>query len=243
MSYLCLHNNNNHHKSSYMNKKNGLLSIIAIMCLCMVCTSCSKDEKLSNRLSGTWRGSWGMSYVDREGIQHNSDYTVIEFHSDKIFETQGYGYQEDYYQDGPFEKIGLYFNWSIDHQTITINYPGYPEYNCRIRDYVMKKKHFTGYIGNTPFDLYNVEKDYKWYDYAGFYTASTVAGTTAVLLWAWDSTTPIYYDDYYGYGYAKTRSTDAPAANPITMPDGTKVQPAGENCPIRIFNRFAEQEQ
>ena len=125
-----------------MNKKNGILSIIAIMCLCMVCTSCSKDEKLSNRLSGTWRGSWGMSYVDREGIQHNSDYTVIEFHSDKIFETQGYGYQEDYYQDGPFEKIGLYFNWSIDHQTITINYPGYPEYNCRIRDYVMKKKHF-----------------------------------------------------------------------------------------------------
>lgn len=57
------------------------------------------------------------------------------------------------------------------------------------------------------------------------------------------STTPIYYDDYYGYGYAKTRSTDAPAASPITMPDGTKVQPAGENCPIRIFNRFAEQEQ
>ena len=95
----------------------------------------------------------------------------------------------------------------------------------------------------SAFDLYNVEKDYKWYDYAGFYTASTVAGTTAVLLWAWDSTTPIYYDDYYGYGYAKTRSTDAPAASPITMPDGTKVQPAGENCPIRIFNRFAEQEQ
>ena len=228
-----------------MNKKNGLLSIIAIMCLCMVCTSCSKDEKLSNRLSGTWRGSWGMSYVDREGIQHNSDYTVIEFHSDKIFETQGYGYQEDYYQDGPFEKIGLYFNWSIDGQDITIEYPGYPKYNCLIRncDYAMEKKHFTGYIGSTYFDLDKVERGYKWYDYLGFYTATVVAGTTAVLLWAWDSATPVYYDDYYGYGYAKTRSTDTPAASPITMPDGTKVQPAGENCPIRIFNRFAEQEQ
>ncbi|MBO7569855.1 MAG: hypothetical protein J6T11_05850 [Bacteroidaceae bacterium] len=228
-----------------MNKNNGLLSIIAIMCLCMVCTSCSKDEKLSNRLSGTWRGSWGMSYVDREGIQHNSDYTVIEFHSDKIFETQGYGYQEDYYQDGPFEKIGLYFNWSIDGQDITIEYPGYPKYNCLIRncDYAMEKKHFTGYIGSTYFDLDKVERGYKWYDYLGFYTATVVAGTTAVLLWAWDSATPVYYDDYYGYGYAKTRSTDTPAASPITMPDGTKVQPAGENCPIRIFNRFAEQEQ
>lgn len=132
-----------------MKQKKQLLSILAVTCVCMVCTSCSKDEKLSNRLSGTWRGNWGMSYIDRDGTQYNSDNTVIEFHSDKIFETQGYGYQEDYYQDGPFEKIGLYFNWSIDHQTITINYPGYPEYNCRIRDYVMKKKHFTGYIGNT----------------------------------------------------------------------------------------------
>lgn len=105
----------------------------------------------------------------------------------------------------------------------------------------MKKKHFTGYIGNTYFDLYNVEKDYKWYDYAGFYTATTVAGTTAVLLWAWESTTPIYYDDYYGYSYAKTRGTEASKAKTITMPNGTEVQPAGENCPIRIFNRFAEQ--
>ena len=110
-----------------MKQKKQLLSILAVTCVCMVCTSCSKDEKLSNRLKGTWRGNWGMSYIDRDGTPYNSAHTVIEFHSDKIFETQGYGYQEDYYQDGPFEKIGLYFNWSIDHQTITINYPGYPE--------------------------------------------------------------------------------------------------------------------
>jgi hypothetical protein len=225
-----------------MKRKNGLLGILATLCLCMVFTSCSKDEKLSNRLSGTWEGKWGMSYIDRDGIQHNSDYTVIEFHSDKIFETQGYGYQEDYYKDGPFEKIGLYFNWSIDHQTISINYPGYPGHSYRIRDYVMEKKRFTGYIGDTYFNLRNLEKDYKWYDYAGFYTATTIAGTTAVLLWAWESTTPIYYDDYYYYGYAKTRSADAPEASPITMPDGTQVQPAGKKCPIRIFNCFAEDE-
>lgn len=214
-----------------MKQKKQLLSILAVTCVCMVCTSCSKDEKLSNRLSGTWRGNWGMSYIDRDGTQYNSDNTVIEFHSDKIFETQGYGYQEDYYQDGPFEKIGLYFNWSIDHQTITINYPGYPEYNCRIRDYVMKKKHFTGYISNTYFDLYNVEKDYKWYDYAGFYTATTVAGTTAVLLWAWESTTPIYYDDYYGYSYAKTRGTEAPRQKPSRCPTARKCNLLARTAP------------
>ena len=93
-----------------MKQKKQLMGILATLCLCMVFASCTKDEKLSNRLSGTWRGNWGMSYIDRDGIQHNSNNTVIEFHSDKIFETQGYGYQEDYYQDGPFEKIGLYFN-------------------------------------------------------------------------------------------------------------------------------------
>jgi hypothetical protein len=221
-----------------MKKKNQCLGLIAVLGLCLLCVSCSKDETLSNRLSGTWEGEWGMSYVDREGETHYSDYSVIEFHSYKIFETGGYGYQEDYYQDGPFEKIGMYFTWRIDNKKIYINYPNY---SCRIDEYDMGKKHFTGYIGNTPFDLYNVEKDYKWYDYAGFYTASVAVGTTAVLLWAWDSTTPIYYDDYYGYGYAKTRGTEASEASPITLPDGTQVQPAGENCPIRIFNRFAEQ--
>lgn len=226
-----------------MKKRNQILGIIAMLCVGMLFTSCTKDEKLSNRLSGTWEGDWGMSYVDRDGIQHNSHYTVIEFHSDKIFETQGYGYQEDYYEDGPFEKIGLYFNWSINHQVINITYPpGYSIYNCSIRDYVMEKKRFTGYIGDTYFRLNNLTKDYKWYDYAGFYTATTLAGTTAVLLWAWECTDPIYYDDYYGY-YAKTRGADAPEASPITMPDGTTVQPASENCPIRIFNRFAEQDE
>lgn len=217
-------------------------AIAMLLSLCAVVSSCSKDEKLSNRLSGTWEGEWGMSYVDRDGHKHYSDYTVIEFHSDKIFETQGFGYQEDYYRDGPFEKIGMYFNWSIDHKKIYINYPGYGSYNCRIDNYVMEKKKFTGYIGNTYFSLRNIEKDYKWYNYAGFYAATTVAGTAAVLLWSWECSVPTYYEDYYGY-YAKTRGIDVPEAGPITMPDGTTVQPTGENCPIRIFNRFAEEEE
>lgn len=217
-----------------MKKTTFIAGIIATLCIALF-TSCSKDEKLSNRISGTWEGDWGMSYVDRDGHQYDSHYTVIEFHSDKIFETQGYGYQEDYYTDGPFEKIGLYFNWSIDNQVIYLIYPGYSQYNCRIHDYVMKKKLFTGYIGNTPFELHNLTKDYKWYNYAGFYTSATV-GTTIVLLWEWGATAPIYYDDYY----AKTRGADAPAPDAITMPDGTTVQPAGKDCPIRVFNRFEE---
>lgn len=228
-----------------MKKSITLAGIIGVLGLCMIVSSCSKDEKLSNRLSGTWEGDWGMSYKDRDGVQYDSHYSVVEFHSDGLFETQGYGYQEDYYgKDCPFEKIGLYFDWRIDHQVISINYPGhYSRYSCRISDYVMEKKRFTGKINGVYFDLHNLTKDYKWYDYAGFYTAATVAGTTAVLLWTWECTEPLYYDDYYYDYYAKTRGADAPEVGPITMPDGSTVQPAREKCPVRIFNRFAEQEE
>lgn len=207
-----------------MKKGLTLSSIIAMLTVCLMCTSCSKDEKLANRLSGKWQGEWGMSYVDKDGVQYNSAYSVVEFHSDGMFETQGYGYQEDYYHEGPFTRLGFYFEWRIDHKTIYITYPGYPEYNCVIRDYEMKKKHFTGYIGNTPFDLNNLEKDYKWYNYAARY----VATGTAILLWMADDTY-YYYDDYY-YG---TRSTSAGMLDEIG-------KPAGDMMPLRIFNRYAE---
>ena len=208
-----------------MKKINQILAISAMVCVGMLLTSCSKDEKLANRLSGKWKGEWGMSYVDKDGVQHNSDYSVVWFRNDGMFETHGSGYQEDYYHEGPFTRLGFYFEWEIDHKTIYITYPGYAGYNCVIRDYEMKKKHFTGYIGNTHFDLDNLEKEYKWYDYAARY----VATGTAVLLWLADDTY-YYYDDYY-YG---TRSTSADMLD-------ENGKPAGDMMPIRIYNRFADQ--
>ena len=174
-----------------------------------------------------------MSYIDKDGINHNSTYSIVEFHSDGLNETQGYGYQEDYYDEGPFTKLGFYFDWRIDNKIIYINYPGYGQYNCVIRDYKMKKKHFTGYIGNTHFDLNNLEKDYKWWNYAARY----VATGTAVLLWLADGTY-YYYDDYYG-----TRSTSAGIPDETGKPEGMLDEigkPAGDMMPIRIYNRFAE---
>ena len=87
----------------------------------------------------------------------------------------------------------------------------------------MKKKHFTGYIGNTYFDLDKVWKYYKWYDYAGLYTAQAVG----VLLWVAED----YY--YYSSAYGPTRS--------IETLDNMGGHPIGDQLPIRIYNRFAEQ--
>ena len=206
-------------------KTSTLLGFTLLLSLCAVLSSCNKDEKLSNRISGKWEGDWGMSYEDREGVNHHSHHSIVEFYSDGLNETQGSGYQEDYYVDGPFTKLGFYFEWSINHKIIYINYPGYPHLNCAIRDYAMKKKHFTGYIGNTPFDLHNLEKDYKWWNY----TARYIATGAAVLLWMADGTY-LYYDDYYA-----TRS-----ASDGMLDDLGK--PAGDMMPRRIYNRFAEQE-
>jgi hypothetical protein len=217
-----------------MKRNLTLSSIIALLAVCMLCTSCSKDEILSNRISGKWQGEWGMSYVDRDGINHNSAYSVVEFYPNEKFDTQGYGYQEDYYHDGPFARLGFYFEWRIDHKTIFITYPGHAEYNCVIRDYNMQKKHFTGYIGDTPFDLTKIEKYYKWYDYVGRY----VATGTAILLWMADDTY-YYYDDYYD-SYAKTRpEMDTRTTSAGAWNDG-KGKPVGDMKPLRIYNRYAE---
>lgn len=215
-----------------MKKTLPLSTFIVTLFLCAVCVSCSKDEKLANRLSGGWEGDWGMSYVDRDGIQHDAYNTVIEFYPNEKFDTQGYGYQEDYYdaKTGPLTKLGYYFEWRIDKQKIFITYPKYGQ-SYVIRDYVMKKDHFTGYIGDTHFDLDKVWKYYKWYDYAALYASNTLA----VLCWIGDEY--YYYDDYF------TRGGGAAKADAVTLPDGTTIQPISEDkCPVRIFNRFAEGE-
>lgn len=207
----------------HMKKTSTLLGILTLLGLCMVFTSCSKDEKIAIRISGEWEGDWGMSYVDKNGYNHDSHYTAIKFYPNEKFDTEGYGYQEDYYDEGPFKKLGYYFEWRVDKKILYINYPGYPEYNAYIHDYKLKKKHFTGYFGNsnTSFDLIKLEKYYKWYDYAGRYAAAGAA----FLLWV-AADDFYYYDDYYPTG----RATGA------DMPNDS----ISDVLPIKIYNRFAE---
>ena len=94
------------------------------------------------------------------------------------------------------------FSWSINNGIITLNYPGYPEYNTSIRNYRLNNNHFTGYFPNSssPFDLIKMADYYNWYDYDNLYR------THGYVYLEWDWSGVYYYDDYY---YAKTRSTEA----------------------------------
>ena len=217
-----------------MKKATTFSAMLAMLALCLAFTSCSKDEKIANRLAGGWEGDWGMSYIDRHNVQHDSYHSVVEFYPADKFETYGYGYQEDYYDEGPYSKLGFYFNWSVDKKRITLTYPGHEEYSFSISkyDYTLKKDHFTGWIGDTYFDLDKVWKYYKWYDYAARYAATGVA----ILYWVGE--TSYYYDSY---GYANTRQNGATADSTATVPYDSIGKPMPDDMrPIRIFNRFAK---
>ncbi len=230
-----------------MKRKNGLLGILATLCLCMVFTSCHKDEKIAMKLSGEWEGYWGMYYEDRELGQFDSYKSSVVFYPDEKYDTKGKGYQIDWYSQtpnalgnkSPYEKMFYEFTWYVDKKIIYLTYPGHPELNSRIRNYELSKKHFTGYFNNSPtrFDLDAIWKVYKWSDYAALNMET--AGT--ILCWTWtglviasELTSDSYY--YYGTEYgAKTRDADAAAESSVT--------PAEKAPAFKLGNRFAEQDQ
>ena len=223
-----------------MKKKNQLLSIFATLCLCMVFTSCNKDEKIAMKLSGEWEGYWGMYYEDPELGQFDSYKSSVVFYPDEKYDTKGKGYQFDWYNQqpnaqgntSPYEKMFYEFTWYVDKKVIYLEYPGHSELNARIRDYNLKKKHFTGYFNNsaTRFDLDAIWKAYKWSDYAKLNTATV--GT--ILCWTWvglEVFAAVSSDNYYYYE-AKGRGFDA---STNSNADSTEKVPI-----IKIGNRFVE---
>ena len=219
-------------------KKNQLLGIVAILCAGLLLASCSKEDKVANRLAGGWEGDWGMSYEDRHGNFYTSHYTIIEFYPQDEWDNYGYGYQEDYYNEGPYEKLGFYFRWEVKRNkhdnkpVIYIWYPGHSAYDTYIYDYTLWKDHFIGYFDNSDvsFDLSKVWRYYQWYDYAGLYADATLT----VLYWA--DGYPYYYDTYG----AKTRTTGIKSPDNNAEKYGIKPLSEDDNRPVRIFNRFAE---
>ena len=213
-----------------MKQKQQLLGIITMLCVCMLCTSCHKDEKIAMKLSGKWTGYWGMYYRDDTGKEYDSDHSVVQFIPHEKYDTKGYGYQVDYYTDpeSPYETVSYYFEWQVLEKDIYLTYPNNPSLSVTIKDYKLKKDHFYGHFPNstTEFDLRAIDKVYRWGDYARLNLYDGVA----FLCWlsdlaAYDSY--YYYDDYsHGYHWA-TRSVDDQ--------DSEQAIKA-----IRIGNRFNE---
>ena len=210
-----------------MKKVLSLINIIAAIGFCAMFTSCNEeaDVERSIVLSGEWAGNFGMFYEleDPYGqiVRFNSYDTKIYFVPDYDYATHGYGYQVDWYSQGPYEKVSFHFYWDISGGIIHLDYPGYREdYNADIYNYRLNNDYFTGYfnIGGEEFRLFKL-KDYYWEPYYAYdyYPWGRVS-------WSWDI--------YYGYSYSRSLDTDE------TPADSVKDKPA----PIlRIGNRFTEQ--
>lgn len=209
-----------------MKKVLSLFNIIAVMGFCAMFTSCNEeaDVERSIVLSGEWAGNFGMFYEleDPYGqiVRFNSYDTKIYFVPDYDYATHGYGYQVDWYSQGPYEKVSFHFNWEISGGIIQLTYPGYTYYNAEIYNYRLNNDYFTGYFntGSEPFTLYKIE-DYYWDPYYAY-----EYHPWGRVSWSWDI--------YYGYSYSRSLDTDE------TPADSVKEKPA----PIlRIGNRFTEQ--
>ena len=210
-----------------MKKQITLLSMATLLGLCTLFTSCERDPDTEESivLSGQWQGDWGMyyDYEYRGRIYTFDSYdTDIVFYPDYNYATHGYGYQVDWYREGPYSRLSFKFYWSINDGVINVSYPGYHEYDTTIREYTLTNDYFSGYLGNSDwrFNLRKIADYYDWsyyYDYGDYH------------YWTYDAWT---WDGYIGY-YAKTRGavdTDSTAATPAN----------DEGHIVKIGSRYAE---
>ena len=205
-----------------MKKSITLLSIMALLSTCAVCTSCTdSDTEEAMVLSGQWQGNWGMyyDYLYAGNIYTFDSYdTDIVFYPDYDYATHGYGYQVDWYHEGPYSRLSYRFTWRIDNGVIRMHYPGYEKYNTTIRDYRINNNRFTGYFdtGTEPFYLYKIADYYDW----GYYYSYGDYHYWVYDEWSWDY-------------YAKTRG--------ITIEDNSgNTSAATEGRIVKIGSHLAE---
>ena len=118
----------------------SLVALCLILAGGMMMVSCDEDMEDAIDLSGEWYGDMGM-FIDLDGNPDTTDdifdayKTWIAFHQDDEFATYGWGEQVDFFDDGPYYRQNLYFNWRIRNQVLELTYPYNPGLDVRIRDY------------------------------------------------------------------------------------------------------------
>lgn len=154
-----------------MKKVFSLFSIIAMAGLCLMFTSCTDDDtEKAIYLSGEWQGTWNMYYIYEYPNGYKERYdsydTDIVFYPDRDYATHGYGYQVDWYREGPFERLSYKFYWDINNGVIHLTYPGYHDYDADIYYYHLDYDYFRGRfsIEGEEFRLRKLV-DFYWYDY------------------------------------------------------------------------------
>lgn len=198
-----------------------VMSLAATMC---TFTSCEWDDDVTTSmvLSGCWDGDFGMCY-DYEYRGHyytvNAYCTDLEFVPFEHSYTSGYGYQVDFYRDGPWDKVYHSFTWEVRNSVIYLDYrhPEDEDLNTFLRDYEMDNNYLTGYFGNTNsrFRMAKYEDYYDWTPYIRTYG---------------------YGDYYHGYGYGFHDYEDW---YDYYAPTRSVAQDSAEEAPkmLRYYNR------
>ncbi len=132
----------------------------------------------------------------------DADYTDIEFTPYQSSFNKGYGYQVDFYDDGPWDEVYHSFTWEVRNGIIYLDYckSGEEELTTFFSDYDMSNDYLTGYFGNssTRFSLRKYKDYYNWNPYINTYGD---------------------YRSGYGYGYhdsyywARTRAAEDGSAD------------------------------
>lgn len=190
-------------------------------------TSCDDDAMQGMALSGCWEGDFGMcyDYVYRgRYYTEYADMTDIQFYPYDNYYDRGYGYQVDFYDYGPWDKVYHSFTWEVRNGIIYLDYckSGEEELTTYIRDYEMTNDYLRGYFGNTnsQFRLRKYRDYYNWTPYINTYGDYSYGyGYGYYDNYAWD--------DYY---WARTRGAEA---------DTTAAETTADEAPkmIRMYNR------
>ena len=205
----------------------NLFNTAALLLISAMFTSCMDDDtEESMYLSGQWTGDFGMyyNYEYRGDIYTFDSYdTDVVFYPDYNYATHGYGYQVDYYREGPYEKMSFRFFWEINRGIIYLDYPGYPEYSTKIRDYHLTNSYFRGYFenGTSEFYLRKLTDYYNWGYYSGYGDYYSWSNTG----WNWNN---------YPYYYSKTRGLNTTENDTLSTEEGKE-----EGKIVGIGNRFA----
>jgi hypothetical protein len=168
-------------------KKLISILIVLVMGLGTISLSSCDDEMTAYTLEGTWRGDMYTGYY-YDGVEYWSSETELEFLTDPLSNTSGYGYWIDYYNDphSPYSYYYSHINWQVRYGVIYIQFvdePGY--YNeIAIKDYGLRNDHFYGIIPYSDgtydsFDLVHISSPH-WgrYDYGWRTRAVGPDGTT-----------------------------------------------------------------
>ncbi|MCR5004241.1 MAG: hypothetical protein K5984_07715 [Bacteroidales bacterium] len=155
-------------------KKTAVAFFAAIISLISI-SSCSDDLSKSMVLSGQWTGDFGMSYVysySGRSYTFDSRYTDIVFYPDYDYATEGYGYQVDFYDEGPYVYQSYKFDWEIEDGVLYMDYRYSSMLDCTIHDYHMTNDRFYGYFGNSDvrFSLAKLADYYDWTPYENTYS-------------------------------------------------------------------------